>query len=161
MPASLASTRRDHYSSEHGRALESTRALLWPVIRLSASGSGFAIGGGSAIYGLANTGPNYNFAEDVSLVKGAHEIGVGGNYIHILLNSKTGLNATGAFTFNGQTTGLSLADFLVGKASAWSQGNLAQYWNRSYDRLALLRRRVENIAAVHAQPCGGSLPAVL
>src|SRR5207237_4817814 len=93
----------------------------------------FAIGSGNSIYGLANTGPNYNVADDVSWVKGTHQFGFGGSYIHSLLNSKTGLNATGAFTFNGSITGLSLADFMLGRAQQWNQGNLAQYYNRAYD----------------------------
>ena len=108
-------------------------SFLAPTIRLSVTGNGFSIGGGSSIYGLANTGPNYNFAEDISWVKGTHQFGFGGSYIKILLNSKTGLNATGNFSFNGTQTGLSLADFMMGKAVSWNQGNLAQYYNRAYD----------------------------
>ena len=39
------------------------------------------------------------------------------------MNLKSGINATGLLTFNGSVTGLGLADFLVGNASAWAQGN--------------------------------------
>jgi len=108
-------------------------SFLRPTVRLSVTGSGFNIGSGNSIFGLANTGPNYNVADDLSLIRGNHQFAFGGSMIHILLNSKTGLNATGNFTFNGTVTGLSLADFLLGKAVTWSQGNLAEYYNRAYD----------------------------
>jgi hypothetical protein len=105
-------------------------SFLAPTVRLSVTGNGFAIGSGNSIVGLANTGPNYNIADDLSWVKGSHQFAFGANYQFESVNSKTGINATGLFTFSGATTGLSLADFLVGTASAWTQGNLGQYYDR-------------------------------
>lgn len=102
--------------------------------QISVGGNGFTIGGGSDIVGLANTGPNYNVVDDVSWLKGSHQFGFGANIEHELLNSKTGVNLAGTATFSGQAlTGLSQADFLLGAASAWKQGGLGQYWDRSYD----------------------------
>ncbi len=95
-------------------------------------GNGFLIGGGSAIFGLANTGPNYNLADDVSWVRGAHQIGIGVNYIHTLLNSKTGVNAAGVMTYNGTISGLGMSDFLLGKAVSWRQGGVGEYYDRQH-----------------------------
>jgi len=105
-------------------------SFLAPTIRLSVTGNAFAIGSGNSIVGLANTGPNYNIADDLNWVRGSHQFAFGANYLFELVNSKTGINATGLATFNGATTGLSLADFMLGTASAWTQGNLGQYYDR-------------------------------
>jgi hypothetical protein len=91
--------------------------------RLAVSGNGFGIGGGGSIYNVSNSGLNPNVSYDISWVKGSHQIGFGAFYMHQTLNYRSGINATGLPTFNGQLTGLSLADFMMGKASTWVQGN--------------------------------------
>jgi hypothetical protein len=103
-----------------------------PNPRLSVTGNGFNIGSGSSILNIANTGPNYNLAEDISLVKGAHQLGFGVNYLHTLMNLVSGINATGLMTFNGSVSGMPLADFLLGNASAWAQGNANGFYNRQH-----------------------------
>ena len=99
----------------------------------------FAITGGFNIAGTGATPSRYNttgfqFNEDISMIRGAHQIGYGANWIHGELNGVSQLNATAPFTFNGQNTaiaatpttplqpGLGLADFLLGKPSALTQG---------------------------------------
>ena len=47
---------------------------------------------------------DWEFTEDVSLVRGAHQIGLGADFIRSYLNGTSGLNASGPFTFNGQVT---------------------------------------------------------
>ena len=65
----------------------------------------------------------YQVAEDVDIIRGAHQISVGANYIHLQLNA-TGNNASnGQFTFNGSNTGYGLADFLLGQVSGFTQSN--------------------------------------
>ena len=98
--------------------------------RISVTGNGFAIGSGSAIVSLPYSGPNLSFAEDLSVVRGAHQYGFGGSFLRNTMNLNSGINATGLLTFNGSVTGLSLADFLVGNASAWAQGNANGFYNR-------------------------------
>jgi Carboxypeptidase regulatory-like domain/TonB dependent receptor-like, beta-barrel len=107
-------------------------SLLQPVIRLSVTGNGFAWGNGSAIVSVANTGPNYEVSEDLGLVRGNHQWGFGGTYLHMLNAYHAGVNGDGTMTFNGQTTGLGLADFLMGSAVTWKQGNLSTYYNREH-----------------------------
>ncbi len=72
----------------------------------------------------------YQLSEDVSLVRGAHQIGVGFDWVHSWLNASSGLNASGPFTFNGQVTGLGLADFLIGKPSAFTQATTTLAYTR-------------------------------
>ena len=94
------------------------------TIRLTVSGNGFALGSVNGTPGAAFSGPNPQITEDLSLVRGNHQLGFGVNYIFQLMNYWSGLNAPGMFTFSGQTTGLAMADFLVGIPSAMSQGNI-------------------------------------
>jgi hypothetical protein len=107
-------------------------SFLAPTVRLTVSGAGFAIGGGSSIVNASYAGPSLSPSEDISWIKGAHQFGFGAGYMHLMINNKTGINATGVFTFNGSVTGLSLADFMVGGASSWAQGNFAEAYNRTH-----------------------------
>ena len=107
-------------------------SLLQPVIRVAVTGNGFAWGNGSAIVSVANTGPNYEISEDLGMVKGNHQLGFGGTYLHMLNAYHAGVNGDGTMTFNGQTTGLGLADYLMGSATTWKQGNLSVYYNREH-----------------------------
>jgi hypothetical protein len=120
------------------------RFATWPELGVNApfnpdaeprfavsGGNGFNIGGGNAIINTDYGGPNPNFSEDISWARGSHQFGFGANYIHTGLNYKSGINATGLMTFNGNITGLGIADFLLGKPITWAQGNVQSYlYNR-------------------------------
>ena len=103
-----------------------------PAPRLAITGgNGFSIGSGNSIINSDIGGPNPSIADDVNWVKGGHQIGFGGSYLHTLLNYASGINATGLMQFNGTVTGLGLADLLVGRPSNWTQGNVQAYlYNR-------------------------------
>jgi len=63
-------------------------------------------------------------SEDLSWVRGAHQWGFGGNFIHTNLNANSGVNTNPTFTFSGQAqSGSGLGDFLLGKPSLFAQGN--------------------------------------
>ncbi|HXP85491.1 MAG TPA: carboxypeptidase regulatory-like domain-containing protein [Bryobacteraceae bacterium] len=100
--------------------------------RITISGNGFTIGGGNDILNIPNTGPNPNVAEDLSWVRGAHQLGFGANFMRTSMNLQSGINATGLMTFNGTVTGAPLADFLVGQAVSWAQGNPNYFYNRQH-----------------------------
>ena len=106
------------------------------TIRLSVIGNGFGVGSPNTLTALLNTGPNPQLADDISWVKGAHQIGFGVNYIKHLMNFFSDLNAAGTMTFSGQITGLGMADYLIGTTSAgggtqaFNQGNRYGYTNR-------------------------------
>jgi len=84
--------------------------------------SGFSIAGTGATPSTYNT-TGFQFAEDVSMIRGAHQIGFGASWIHGELNGVSQLNATAPFMFNGQITGMGLADFMIGRPSALTQGS--------------------------------------
>ena len=69
---------------------------------VSVTGNGFAIGEGATNPGYFNS-TNYQLAEDVDLIRV--------NFIHNNVNTSNNRPTNGQFTFNGQVTGLPLADF--------------------------------------------------
>ncbi len=101
-----------------------------PAPRISVTGSGFGIGSGNSIINHDFTGPDPNIADDLSWVKGNHQLGFGANYLRLDINYASGINATGLPTFNGSVTGLSMADFMIGQAATWTQGNISYFYNR-------------------------------
>ena len=77
--------------------------------------------------GLASTGSfitTHQVADDFSLIRGAHQIGFGANFIRVAQNGHYATYSSGFFTFNGQVTGLAPADFMLGNASSFTQNNL-------------------------------------
>jgi hypothetical protein len=106
------------------------------TIRLSVLGNGFGVGSPNTLTAQLFTGPNPQLADDISLIKGSHQFGVGINYIRHLMNFFSDLNAAGSATFAGQITGLGMADFIVGLTSAgggtqaFNQGNRYGYTDR-------------------------------
>ncbi|MEK7833908.1 MAG: TonB-dependent receptor [Acidobacteriota bacterium] len=90
---------------------------------VTVTGNGFAIGAGATNPGYFNS-TNYQIAEDVDLIRGAHQFSVGVNFIHNNINTSNNRPTNGQFTFNGQITGLPLADFMTGTLSGgFLQGN--------------------------------------
>ena len=107
----------------------SASALAGESARITESGNGFLVGF-NAFPNRAIQGPNPNLSEDVSWIKGGHQIGFGVSYLHTLMTFLSALNSAGSFTFNGSVTGVPLADFMLGSASAWNQGNANQWYLR-------------------------------
>ena len=106
-------------------------SFLQPVISVSVSG-GFSTGGGNAIVSIANTGPNLSLSDDLAAVKGPHQLAFGANYMHTENAYHSGVRGDGTASFNGQATGLGLADFLLGLVQTWDQGNLSTLYNRQH-----------------------------
>ena len=94
-----------------------------------------AITGGASIFGvggnfITNPTDTYQFAEDVSLVRGAHQIGFGVDFIRSMMNLLTNRLANGMYTINGQTTGLGYGDLLADAASQYQQANASEFQPR-------------------------------
>ena len=87
----------------------------------------------STVFSYAATDPVTAFqsADDFTMIRGNHQIQVGAYWMHSLQNVYGPLNGDGNFTFSGATTGLSLADFLLGDASSFTQGGI-QFANERY-----------------------------
>jgi hypothetical protein len=60
-------------------------------------------------------------SDDVSVTHGTHQIGLGGRISHARNRIVLTLGSTANFSFNGQTFGAGLADFLMGRPSIVSQ----------------------------------------
>jgi hypothetical protein len=66
---------------------------------------------------------SYQLADDVDWIRGRHQMAFGFNLIRIQNNTVSGFDENGAPTFNGQFTGLGLADFMTGYMSDFQQTN--------------------------------------
>ena len=91
---------------------------------------GFNIASNNETPSTYNT-TDYEFTDDVSLIRGAHQIGFGADYIRGFLSAYSGLNASGPFTFAGTVLGSGLADFLLGRPSAFTQATATLGYDRS------------------------------
>ena len=80
---------------------------------VSVTGGGFQLGGGTESEARFVT-PTYQLTDDLTLVRGAHQFGLGANISHWTSLSQANVRSPGQFTFNGTITGLPLADFLTG-----------------------------------------------
>jgi hypothetical protein len=82
----------------------------------------------------ANT---FQYADDIDIIKGRHQMAFGVNYIRYQLNFINQWNRNGAFTFNGSTaagavsTGDSLADLLTGTLTTLTQSNTLDWAARA------------------------------
>jgi hypothetical protein len=92
-------------------------------VGVTVTGNGFAVGAGGTNPGYFNSS-TFQLADDLDVVRGAHQVSFGGNWIHSRIETLNNRPTNGQFTFNGQTTGLALADFMVGAVSGgFVQGN--------------------------------------
>ena len=81
---------------------------------------GFTLGGNTSSNGFSN--PSFvALSDDYTLVHGNHQIAVGGSFMYAEYNYLSQSFSRGQLTFNGQTTGLGLADFLTGSLFSWAQ----------------------------------------
>jgi hypothetical protein len=98
-------------------------SLVPGYVGVNVTGNGFAVGNGATNPGYFNS-KGFQIADDLDLVRGAHQFSIGGNWIHSSIETLNNRPTNGAFTFNGQGTGLSLADFMLGVVSGgFLQGN--------------------------------------
>jgi hypothetical protein len=87
--------------------------------------TGVTGGGGFTVSpGLPTATPSwvYQIADDLSILRGQHQFGIGANYIRGRYDPQSYTTAAGNSSFTGQTTGLGLADFMLGKAASFTAG---------------------------------------
>ena len=90
---------------------------------------GFSIGGGSQSDSNFTT-TSYTLENDISYTTSAHQIGFGGTLVY----SRGNVNAwaaSGQFSFNGNESGLGLADYLRGRPSTFLQGDSNRLYSRN------------------------------
>ncbi len=86
---------------------------------LTVSGA-FSIGGGTENEARFNTN-TYQISDDLTLVRGDHQISMGINVAYWKSFSTANVRSPGTFSFDGQVTGLPLADFLTGNVATFIQ----------------------------------------
>ena len=95
-------------------------------ILLSVTG-GFSIGNSITPHDTFYNTTSFQFNDDVSFVRGTHQLSVGGGLIHALHTSASHSTIFGTLAFNNQETGLGLGDFLTGKLTSILQGAPSDY----------------------------------
>jgi hypothetical protein len=80
----------------------------------------------------------YQFNEDVTNARGAHQIGFGVSWMHQMMNYTSSTTAPGSFSFTGVNTGLALADLMTGRANSYTQSRITnEYFRQNYIGLYL------------------------
>ena len=87
--------------------------------------------GGFQLYQGTNTfaiflNNTYQGADDLTIVKGAHQLGFGGNVQDWTGDYTSSSRASGNWIFDGSTTGLGLGDFLTGRLTSVEHGGLGK-----------------------------------
>jgi hypothetical protein len=82
----------------------------------------FSVGCGTCAPGHFNVN-TFQFADDIDLIRGRHQIAFGVNVVRTQNNLISGFNENGTFTFNGNFSGSNLADFLLGRVNGFGQTN--------------------------------------
>lgn len=118
--------------------------LVPNFLDITASGS-FATGCGTCAPGFFNDN-SYQVANDLDYVRGKHQFSFGAEYFRNQLNWLANTLSNGQFVFNGQFTGDSLADFLLGRISSVGRGG----------PLAISLR--QNLMSFYAQDTWQALP---
>ncbi|HEY6343821.1 MAG TPA: TonB-dependent receptor [Bryobacteraceae bacterium] len=82
-------------------------------------------------YAAKDPTDDHQLSDDLSWVKGKHQLTFGANWIREVQNVYGPLEGDGFFSFTGQTTGLALSDFLVGDVASFTQQGI-QYDDERY-----------------------------
>lgn len=90
------------------------------VTTTSSGASLFSATCGSCTNGVFNIN-TYQFADDIDMVRGKHQLAFGVELIRTQMNSIAGFFENGQFLFNGQYTNDAMADFMLGMLSRFSQ----------------------------------------
>ena len=64
---------------------------------------------------------DFQVNDDLTLIRGRHQISIGGSWLHSHLNARGNFQNNGTFSFTGGSTGLALADFMLGDLSSIGQ----------------------------------------
>ena len=122
-----------NYAASFGFANTSNNPFDFGVPDASFSNSVFnSIGSPAESIGALDK--DYQAVDNLSFVRGRHNIKLGVDFIHESFNQITDFSGVPSFGFSGNYTGLSFADFLLGDAftASTAVGNSAQYLTSYY-----------------------------
>jgi len=86
---------------------------------------------GPTITGLNQYDNTFEFRDNFSRVIGKHTVELGGEYMYSQVNALADVQSNGTFLFTGSETGVDFADYLLGIASAYKQGDAQSFYNRN------------------------------
>jgi hypothetical protein len=81
---------------------------------------GFNLGGGTENDAIFHT-DTYTIGDDLTMVRGDHQYGFGIQYAYWDSLSKANVRSPGTYSFDGNVTGIGLADFLLGRPFTFIQ----------------------------------------
>lgn len=96
------------------------------TLNLSINGY-FNAGDGSPAHFVNNS---MQLSDEVDMIRGRQHISFGGEWLHYQFNYLNTYQGNGNFTFNGQSTGDALLDFMLGFPNTFQQGNETFYNGR-------------------------------
>ncbi len=86
---------------------------------------------GEDITGLTQVNNTLQWMDNYSRILGKHTVKLGGEFHLDQINTNPDPIFNGAFVFQGNETGSDLADFLLGIASGYNQGDSKRFYNRN------------------------------
>lgn len=113
-----SSVRRTHVETFEAKDVGINTYSYLPHYSLFTITNAFTLGGNSKAVFDTNT---YQVSDDLTVVRGSHQWGFGGTLARWDSFSSANIRSPGVFTFDGQVTGLPLADFLTGNLSQFRQ----------------------------------------
>jgi hypothetical protein len=100
----------------------------------SVTGGFNSVTGGFAPDGSNSTGKTkgaiFSITDDISILRGNHQLALGAQGSYWQVDSYSSAGTGPNFAFNGQATGLGMADFMLGLASTFSQGTFSEQQKR-------------------------------
>jgi hypothetical protein len=96
----------------------------YPKIALVNVSGAFQVLNGPSTPAITNS-TVYHLSEDLSWVRGAHQIGLGASHVHNMMNYTSSTSAPGSIAFTATNTGLPLGDFMLGRANTFSQSRIS------------------------------------
>ena len=83
---------------------------------------GFAIGNVNTIPQTLYRTSTLAASDDLNIIRGTHQIAFGANVTYAMINAQSKNSTVPNFSFNGQETGLGMADYFLGKPDTYLQG---------------------------------------
>jgi len=86
---------------------------------------------GVDVTGLTQASNTYQWSDNFTRIFGRHTWKFGGSFHLDQINTNPDTSSNGSFAFRGTETGLDFADFLLGVASSYSQGDSKSFYPRN------------------------------
>jgi hypothetical protein len=85
---------------------------------------GFSVAAATSTKGIGDNN-SYQFNDDLTLVRGNHQVALGGALTHYRVSFRTWARGGGQWNFTGTASGLGLADLLLGRVATADQSGLS------------------------------------